>query len=43
MLDSIYHMIFKLLRNLISAVKTLSFFHYVSNFDLEVITFLQNL
>ena len=39
LLDSIYHMTFRLLRNLISAVKQLYFFHYVRNIIMGVITF----
>ena len=37
MLDSIYHMI-----NLISAVKTIQFSHYVRNVVMDVITFPEN-
>ena len=42
MLDSIYHMT-RLLRNLISAAKTLLFGHYVRNVAVDVITFPENL
>ena len=37
MLDSIYHMTFRLLRNLISGVKTLYFCHYVRSVVMDVI------
>ena len=43
MLDSIYHMTLRLLRNLISAVKTLTFCHYVCNVVMDIITFPLNL
>ena len=43
MLDSIYHMTLKLLRNIISAVKTLYFCHYVRNVVMDVITLPVNL
>ena len=43
MLDSIYHMTSILLLNLISAVKTLYFCHYVRNVVMDVITFPENL
>ena len=43
MLDSIYHMTLRLLWNLISAVKMLSFCHYVRNIVMDVITFPENL
>ena len=43
MLDSIYHITLRLLWNLISAVKTLYFFHYVRNVVMDVITFPVNL
>ena len=35
MLDSIYHMVLKLLLNLISGVKDLRFCHYVRNVVME--------
>ena len=43
LLDSIYHMTLRLLWNLISAVKTLYFCHYVRNVVMDVITFPINL
>ena len=43
MLDSIYHMTLRLLYNLISAVKTLFFCHYVRTVVMDVITFPENL
>ena len=43
MLDSIYHMPLRLLWNIISAVKRLSFCHYVRNVVVDVITFPDNL
>ena len=43
MLDSIYHMALRLFWNLISAVKTLYFCHYVCNVVMDVITFPVNL
>ena len=43
MLDSIYYMILRLLWNLISALKTLKFCHYVGNIVMNVITFPENL
>ena len=43
MLDSIYHMTLRLLRNLISAIKTLKFCHHVCNVVMEVIPFPENL
>ena len=43
MLDSIYHKPLRLLRNLISAVKTLYLCHYVRNVAMDVITFPVNL
>ena len=43
MLDSIYHMTFRLLWNLISAVKALKFCHNVCNIVMDVITFAENL
>ena len=43
MLDSIYHMTLRLLCNLISAVKTLSFCHYVRNVVMDIKTFPVNL
>ena len=43
MLDSIYHMTLRLLSNLISAVKTLYFCHYVRNIVMDIITFPVNL
>ena len=39
MLDSIYHMAFRLLWNLISGVKTLLLRHYVRNVVMDVIKF----
>ena len=42
MLDSIYHMALRLLRNPISGVKTLEFSHYVSNIIMDVITVPEN-
>ena len=39
MLDSIYHMTLRLLLNLIFAVKTLLFCHYVRSIVMDVITF----
>ena len=41
-LDSIYHMTLRLLLNLISAVKTLWFCHYVRNVVMDIITFPDN-
>ena len=43
MLDSIYHMTLRLLRNIISDVKTLKFCVYLRNLAMDVITFLENL
>ena len=43
MLDSIYHMPLTLLWNLISAVKTLYFYHYIRNVGMDVITYPVNL
>ena len=43
LLDSIYHMTVKLLRNLISAVQTLLFCQYVHNIVIDVMTFPENL
>ena len=43
MLDSIYHMTLRILRNLISGVETLQFCHYVRNLVMDFITFLENL
>ena len=43
MLDSIYLMTLRLLRNLISAVKTLLYCHYVCDVVMDVITFPENL
>ena len=43
MIESIYHMTLRLLLNLISAVKTLYFCHYVCNVVMDVITFPVNL
>ena len=43
MLDSIYHMTLRLLWNLISAVKTLQFCHYVRNIVMDFIAFPENL
>ena len=43
MLDSIYHMTLTLLWNLIFAVKTLQFCHYVRNVVMDAITFPENL
>ena len=43
MLDSIYQMTLKLLSNIISAVKTLYFCHYVCKVVMDVITFSVNL
>ena len=43
MLDSIYHMTLRILRNLISGVEMLQFCHYVHNVVMDVITFPVNL
>ena len=43
MLDSIYHMTLRLLWNIISAIKTSYFCHYVRNVVMDVITFPENL
>ena len=43
MLDSIYHMTLRLLRNLISGVEMLQFCHYVRNVVMGVFTFPVNL
>ena len=43
MIDSIYYMALRLLWNLISAIKTLYFCHYVRNVIMDVITFPVNL
>ena len=42
MLDSIYHMALRILRNLISEIKTLSVCHHVRNVVMDVITFPEN-
>ena len=42
-LDSLFHMTLRLLRNLISAIKTLYFCHYVRNVVMDVITLPVNL
>ena len=43
MLDSIYHMSLRLLKNLVSSVGSLYFFHFVRNVVMDVITFPVNL
>ena len=43
MLDSIYHIILRLLLNLISDVKTLWFCHYVCNVVMDVMAFQENM
>ena len=43
MLDSIYHMTLRLLRNLISGVAKLRLRQYVRNVVMDVITFPENL
>ena len=43
MLDSIYHITFKILKSCIFSVKTSKFSHILSNVRLDVITFPENL
>ena len=43
MLDSIYHMTFKLIKNRIFGVKTSRFCHLLCNVIMDVITFPENL